>query len=89
MRWSWHSGWRICFVTLSSSFRGLDYRGTLEEVGALARYFTGWTRADLMSLTVRERRYRIEEAIATTARQKREAERQAWLREQQVKNYER
>lgn len=37
----------------------MEYKGTIEEVGALARFFTGWSRADLMGLSVRERRYWI------------------------------
>lgn len=31
----------------------------VEEVGALARFFTGWSRADLFGLPVRERRFWI------------------------------
>jgi hypothetical protein len=32
----------------------------MQDTGALARFFTGWTRSDLMGLSVRERRYWIE-----------------------------
>jgi hypothetical protein len=65
----------------------MDYRSTMDEVGALANYFTGWTRADLMGLSVRERRYRVEWALAVVSRQKREAEARQAQREQQIKNY--
>lgn len=39
----------------------------IEEIGALARFFTGWSRADLMNLSVRERRYWIQFAAYVTA----------------------
>jgi hypothetical protein len=64
---------RTCFATWSSSFRVLHYADTVEEVGALARYFTGWSRSDLMSMPVRERRYRLKWATAIVSKQNREA----------------
>lgn len=67
MRWSWHSGSVTCFATLSRSFNGLEYKATIEEVGVLARFFTGWSRADLMGLSVRERRYWIQWATYVKA----------------------
>lgn len=49
----------------------MDYKATIGEIGALARFFTGWSRADLMGLSVRERRYWIEWASYVTAKQER------------------
>lgn len=66
------SGLPTCFVTLSSSspFRGLRYQDTIEEIGALAREFSGWSRADLFGLSVRERRYWIKWATWMAAQAK-------------------
>lgn len=49
----------------------MDYKVTIDEVGALARFFGGWSRADLMSLPVRERRYWIRWATYVVAQSKR------------------
>lgn len=53
----------------------MHYKTTIEEVGALARFFTGWSRADLMGLSVRERRYWVRWATYTVAQQERARER--------------
>jgi hypothetical protein len=87
MRWSSHSGLRTCFATLSTSFRGLSYRVTMDEVGALAKYFTGWTRSDLMGMSVRERRHWMNWSSAVVNKQRRDAEQQRWLQQQQVQYY--
>lgn len=60
------------------------YPATMDEIGALSRHFTGWTRADLMGMSVRERRHWVEWMSAIRNRQKREAEQQAALNRQQT-----
>jgi hypothetical protein len=70
-------------VTLSSSFSPiLDYKGMTEEIGALARYFTGWSLADLKGMPVRERRHRVAWANAVLNQQRREEEARRWTAQQ-------
>ena len=49
----------------------MEYKGMIEDVGALARFFTGWSRADLFGLSVRERRYWIRQAAYVIRQQER------------------
>lgn len=49
----------------------MEYKATIDEIAALAMFFTGWTRADLMGLTVRERRYWIKMAAYVRAQRER------------------
>ena len=60
----------------------MDYKVTIEEIGALAMFFTGWSKADLMNLSVRERRHWVSWALAITAKRRREAEQAAQLAQQ-------
>jgi hypothetical protein len=58
--WAWHSACSTCFVISSSDFegfQGLNYKQTVQDVGELSRFFTGWGRNELFGLTVRERRH--------------------------------
>jgi hypothetical protein len=56
----------------------------MEEVGALARYFTGWSKSDLMGLPVRERRHWVDWANTVLAKQHREEEARRWTAQQSV-----
>lgn len=59
----------------------------MDEVGALAKYFAGWTRSDLMGMSVRERRHWLNWSSAVVSKQRREREQQRWLEQQQVQYY--
>jgi hypothetical protein len=59
----------------------------IEEVGALARYFTGWSRADLMGMCVRERRHWVDWANKVIAQQRREEEARRWAAQSQQVQY--
>jgi hypothetical protein len=50
-------------VTSSSGFNGLNYAQTVQDIGELSRYFTGWGRDELFNMTVRERRHWVNWAI--------------------------
>lgn len=66
----------------SSSFNGLSYRGMMDDVGALAKYFGGWSRADLMGLSVRERRHWVKWANAIVTKSNRERAMREWSAQQ-------
>lgn len=41
----------------SEGFKGLNYKQTVEDIGELSQYFTGWGRDEMFNMTVRERRH--------------------------------
>ncbi len=43
----------------SASFKGLNYKQTIQDVGELSQYFTGWGFNELMGMSVRIRRHYV------------------------------